>query len=112
MSSYLHLSLPETVRRAASAVYVDLPLEGILVTVRHPATSEIAQFERYRTPGTPPQSVGAVVSQPLLLDGRSIGKIELQASPSARAALLLRAADALQDEIMDTLKRSRPRRAA
>lgn len=112
MNDSLRSSLPEVLERVSGALYKDVPLDVILITVRHPETAEIAQFEQRRAGGQgDAASTRAIVSRPVLSFGRQIGQIELQAGPG-KAMSLLRAAEALQDEIATALEQRYASQAA
>lgn len=93
------------VHTAAEALFTGLHLEKILVTVRHPRTGEIAQFEQDRhTPGLTLSRGYAMVAEPVRLSGRQVGHIELHAAAGAlKATRLLEVAQSLHDEITQAI---------
>ena len=88
--------------------YNDLGLEKILVTVRHPVTREIVQFERDRnTPNLRPSHGYALVSQAIRAHGMPapIGQVEIHAaSSSLRAKDLMEVAQKLDDLIQAAIR--------
>jgi hypothetical protein len=93
------------VHTAAESLFTGLHLEKILVTVRHPRTGEIAQFQQDRhTPGLTLSRGYAMVAEPVRLSGRQVGQIELHAAAgSVKAAQLMLVAQSLHDEITQAI---------
>lgn len=95
----------QSLSAVGSRLFQELHLEKILLTVRHPFTGEITQFERQRgTPGLRFSQGYTMVARPLRAGEQILGSIELHsASPSLKPARLMEAAEALQAGILQAI---------
>jgi len=70
-----------------------------LITVRHPESGQVIQFEQHQEMLA---SCSAIVLQPICFQGIQIGLLELHTN-SLKPGALLRAAQALHDQILQAL---------